>query len=91
MTGSIGRVEDRRGSLGPVANAPFPIPAHRTGRADFRHPALRLASPQGTRRRRPAASVFCGYSCPEFADEHLGGIASRIARGGPISRQTAAS
>ena len=24
--------------------------AHRTGRAEFRHPALRLASPQGTRR-----------------------------------------
>jgi hypothetical protein len=23
-----------------VANAPFPLPAHRTGRADFRHPAL---------------------------------------------------
>ena len=27
-----------------MAVAPFPIPAHRTGRADFRHPALRLAS-----------------------------------------------
>ncbi len=33
-----------------LAVAPFPLPAHRTGRADFRHPALRLASPQGTRR-----------------------------------------
>jgi hypothetical protein len=33
-----------------MANAPFPIPAHQTGRADFRHPAFRLASPQGTRR-----------------------------------------
>ena len=40
-----GRVEDGRGSLGPLANAPFPIPAHQTGRADFRHPAFRLASP----------------------------------------------
>jgi hypothetical protein len=46
-----GRVEDGRGSLGPMANAPFPIPAHQTGRADFRHPAFRLASPQGTRRQ----------------------------------------
>ena len=45
-----GRVEDGRGSLGPMANAPFPIPAHQTGRADFRHPAFRLASPRGTRR-----------------------------------------
>src|SRR5258706_8712935 len=41
----VGRVEDGRGCLGPMANAPFPIPAHRTGRADFRHPALRLVSP----------------------------------------------
>jgi hypothetical protein len=46
-----GRVEDGRGSLRPMANAPFPIPAHQTGRADFRHPAFRLASPQGTRRQ----------------------------------------
>src|SRR5262249_25645404 len=30
--------------LGPCGNAPFPIPARRTGRADLRHPALRLAS-----------------------------------------------
>ena len=29
----------------PFGNAPFPIPAHRTGRADLRHPALRLVSP----------------------------------------------
>jgi hypothetical protein len=43
-----GRVEDGRGSLGPMANAPFPIPAHQTGQADFRHPAFRLASPQRT-------------------------------------------
>jgi hypothetical protein len=35
---------------GPLAIAPFPIPAHQTGRADFRHPAFRLASPRGTRR-----------------------------------------
>jgi hypothetical protein len=35
---NFGRVEDGRGSLGPMANAPFPIPAHQTGRADFRHP-----------------------------------------------------
>jgi predicted ATPase len=29
-----------------LANAPSPIPAHQTGRADFRHPAFRLASPR---------------------------------------------
>jgi hypothetical protein len=33
---------------------------HTTGRADLRHPALRLDSPKGTRRRRLAASVVCG-------------------------------
>jgi hypothetical protein len=45
----VGRVEDGRGSLGPVGIAPFPIPAHRTGRARLRHPALRLASPRDAR------------------------------------------
>ena len=45
-----GRVEDGRGGMRPLANAPFPIPAHRTGRAALPHPALRLASPRGTRR-----------------------------------------
>src|SRR3954470_192964 len=52
-----GRVEDGRGSLGPMANAPFPIPAHQTGRADFRHPAFRLASPRGTRRGRSGQAL----------------------------------
>jgi hypothetical protein len=33
-----------------MAIAPFPIPAHRTGRAALPHPALRLVSPRGTRR-----------------------------------------
>src|SRR5229473_3078231 len=53
----FGRVEDGRGSLGPLAIAPFPIPAHQTGRADFRHPAFRLASPQGTRRDRSGQAL----------------------------------
>ncbi len=35
------------------ALAPFPVPAHRTGLADFPHPALRPASPHRCRRRRP--------------------------------------
>src|SRR5260370_38534835 len=52
-----GRVEDGRGSLGPMANAPFPIPAHQTGRADFRHPAFRLASPRDTRRGRSGQAL----------------------------------
>jgi hypothetical protein len=42
---AFGRVEDGRGSLGHSSNAPFPVPAHRTGRARLRHPALRLVSP----------------------------------------------
>jgi len=32
---SSGRVEDGHGSLGLMANAPFPIPAHQGGRAAF--------------------------------------------------------
>src|SRR5882757_9261213 len=49
--GNVG-VESRRGAVawGHVAIAPFPLPAHRTGRADFPHPALRPASSQGPRR-----------------------------------------
>ena len=43
-------VESRRGAVAEACGiAPFPLPAHRTGRADLPHPALRLASPQGTR------------------------------------------
>ncbi len=40
----LGRVEDGRGRC-----APFPVPAHQIGRADFRHPAFRLASPHSFR------------------------------------------
>ena len=53
-----------------MADAPFPLPAHRTGRADFPHPALGqelTPSPTGRssgrshRRTRPNSS--CRYSC----------------------------
>jgi hypothetical protein len=37
----VSRVEDGRGS-----HAPFPVPAHQTGRADFPHPAFRPVSPR---------------------------------------------
>jgi len=37
-----GRVEDGRGF--DAEAAPFPVPAHQTGRADFPHPAFRQAS-----------------------------------------------
>ena len=48
------RVEERARWLGPFGIAPFPFPAHQTGRADFPHPAFRLASSQGPRRRARA-------------------------------------
>src|SRR5207244_2137725 len=59
-------VESRVGAVawGPLAIAPFPIPAHQTGRADFRHPPFRLASPQGT--RRPAAHCRCRATTPRL-------------------------
>ena len=44
------RVGVGRGSDSSVV--PFPIPAHRTGRADFPHPALRQDSPPDSRRSR---------------------------------------
>src|SRR3954469_10710631 len=46
--GSLTFVESRSGA---VADAPFPLPAHRTGRAVFRHPALGqelMLSPTGS-------------------------------------------
>ena len=52
----ICRVEDGRGGI-----APFPVPAHQTGRADFPHPAFRLVSSHGTR-RRAAFGACCGSS-----------------------------
>jgi hypothetical protein len=54
-----------------ACRAPFPPPAHRTGRADLPHPALRRASPSGPRSRlaaqpspdRTVASGTLGFSC----------------------------
>ena len=46
----LGRVEEGRGGLYRIGITPFPFPAHQTGRANFPHPALRLASSRGTRR-----------------------------------------
>ena len=47
---SMGRVEEGRGGLYRIGITPFPFPAHQTGRANFPHPAFRLASSRGTRR-----------------------------------------
>jgi hypothetical protein len=46
-----GRVEERRGGSGLATRVPFPLPAHRTGRAVLPHPAHRLASSRDRRRR----------------------------------------
>jgi hypothetical protein len=76
-TGAFSRVEKRRGRcrlgdswcrrLSPSAGvsvrsmAPSPFPAHRTGRADFPHPALRLDFTRRlTRVRRGAAAEVAG-------------------------------
>ena len=50
------KVEEWPGSLG--GNAPFPLPAHRTGRAELRHPALGQdlrPSPSGSREQATPA------------------------------------
>jgi hypothetical protein len=46
---TISRVEERRGSVDLLIAAPFPLPAHRTQRADFPHCALGLVSRAGMR------------------------------------------
>src|SRR4029434_3564625 len=51
----LSRVEERCGDA--LMRAPFPLPAHQTGRAVFPHPAFRQASSRGTRRRHFAHAV----------------------------------
>src|SRR4051794_29278614 len=57
---SVFIVESRTGAVAWAlcGNAPFPVPARQTGRADFPHPAFRLGSPRGTR-RAPECGVCC--------------------------------
>ena len=58
----ISRVESWRGEL-----SPFPAPAHRTGRADFPHPALRLDSLQ--RYRWDASSCTAHFMHSQIAED----------------------
>src|SRR5271168_5263026 len=47
--------------------APFPLPAHQTGRAGFPHPAFRLASSRGSRRRAEMDTPEVEYPvCAEY-------------------------
>src|SRR3954465_15872022 len=74
----FGRVEDGRGSLGHLGIAPFPVPAHQTGRAGLPHPAFRLVSPRGTRqgvKMNPAQPKHA-----EIAEHHPIGVAPGAAR-----------
>ena len=53
-------VESRMGaSTDARSAAPFPIPAHQTGRAQLRHPAFRLASAQTHKRVPTLARLSC--------------------------------
>jgi hypothetical protein len=55
-----GIVESRMGaSTDALSAAPFPIPAHQTGRAQLRHPAFRLASAQTHERVFTLARLSC--------------------------------
>jgi hypothetical protein len=60
------RVESRRGRV--PCTVPFPLPAHRTQRADFPHYALRLISSQGTRCRAKMNSTKPKHA--KFAMHH---------------------
>jgi hypothetical protein len=46
-------------STDELSAAPFPIPAHQTGRAQLRHPAFRLASPQTHERGSALVRLSC--------------------------------
>jgi hypothetical protein len=51
-----------------MANAPFPLPAHQTGRAGFPHPAFRLVSPWA-HGETGLARLLLGQ-CRSFASRH---------------------
>src|SRR5262245_65073359 len=71
-----GRVEDGRGG-----DAPFPIPAHQTGRADFPHPAFRLASLQSTRQQSQVEAPELEYAertKHRFAGEAVGAVRGHL-------------
>jgi hypothetical protein len=89
LAGYEGRVEDGRGSVSlPVGLwtpfrappsvrlgiAPFPIPAHRTGRADFPHPALPCGfRPSRSAGRRDGRAVCRGRAPHRGARRGIGG------------------
>jgi len=86
-------VELRKGAVARVA--PFPFPAHRTGRADFRHPALRLASSQGTRRQalggldHPFDNIVMATERFEESTGVIGGLAYPANKYGKVNYEAA--
>src|SRR3954451_13001160 len=74
------------------AMPPFPIPAHRTGRADFPHPALRLVSRHDSRagtdvqRTQPEnaerAEDLLGWEAPGPARRDLMPSCQKVTRAG---------
>src|SRR3954462_10203536 len=77
---SVCIVESRTGAVAWAlcGNAPFPVPAHQTGRADFPHPAFRLASPRSTRRRAEMNAAQPKHA--KFTKHHLVAEAAGAAR-----------
>jgi hypothetical protein len=59
------RVEDGRGCLGPSSIAPFPIPAHQTGRASASPSLLFAPLPQG----EPSGHLWKEFYSPNMKAE----------------------
>src|SRR5437879_6529605 len=70
MGSCCGRLLSQNAGASIHAITPFPIPAHRTGRADFPHPALRLVSRRGSRPSTDVQRTQPGD--PERAEDLLG-------------------
>src|SRR6202040_765463 len=70
-----------------MAITPFPISAHRTGGPDFRSPALRLASPQGTRRGSEWVAASLGFG---GLDEAVDGLDDAVGNLGVEPAENAA-
>src|SRR5207249_4392774 len=76
---SAAKVESRKGAGTGTGAALVPFPAHRTGRADLPHPALRQVSPPDSRTGRSRCGAQAQHA--QRTKEHSVGENARATRG----------
>src|SRR5262245_53646162 len=90
LYGSGGRVEDGRGSLGPLASAPFPIPAHRTGDRKAAENTgadrARTRAAEEAGRTRPGAGIIDQAKTARWRVRRIGGAGACAVEGDRCTR-----